>query len=108
YRDQGFSNWMRIALGRDEDGGIFRDFELEIPEELPREYNMGEVDKKYLVRATPKTVGVLPVDLNVVDLTFYNADLDIFKETMDVDETGNKLVRLPLVELSVAQESPIK
>lgn len=104
YRDQGF--FERYSLPSD-DKGIFEGFDLDKPEELPSEYNVGEVDKKYLVRATPKVEGVLPVDLNVVDLTFYRATLDSFKETMDVAEDDSPLTRLPLVELSVAKEPPI-
>lgn len=94
YRAQGFSDWH--------DNGVFEGFELETPEELPSEYNVGDVDRKYLVRATPTTEGVLPVDLNVVDLTFCEeTTLDSFRRTMDVAEDGSQLPRVPLFELAV-------
>jgi predicted nucleotidyltransferase len=96
YRAQGFIDFLR------ED--IFEGFELEIPVELPDEYNIGDVDRKYLVRATPTVEEVLPVDLSVVDLTFWRGTLDTFKETMDIAEDGSELARLPLFELSVPEE----
>lgn len=96
YRSQGFSTWF----GK----GVFEGFDLENPAELPSEYNTGAVDRKYLVRATPLAEGVLPVDLNVVDLTFWRATLDSFKETMDVSEDGSQLPRVPVFELTVPQE----
>lgn len=95
YRSQGFSDWFGE--------GVFEGFELESPAELPNEYNTGAVDRKYLVRATPVAEGVLPVDLNVVDLTFWKVTLDGFKETMDVNKDGSQLPRVPVFELTVPQ-----
>jgi predicted nucleotidyltransferase len=84
----------------------FEGFDIEVPDELPDEYNVGDVDRKYLVRATPQEEGVLPVDLSVVDLTFVRATLGDFKVSMDMDE-GKPLPRVPLVELTVAERPMI-
>ena len=81
---------------------VFKDFEVDEPDELPSEYNTGDVDRKYLLRATPHNEGVLPVDLSVVDLTFTRYTLGEFKDTLDVDEAGAALPRVPLVEVTVA------
>lgn len=97
YYRQGFSSEWGIA-----DGDVLEGFTVEVPEELPSEYNMGAVNRKYLRRATPQMAGALAVDLNVVDLTFTRgATLDSFKADMDLDEDGAPLHRLPLVELTV-------
>lgn len=71
--------------------------------ELPSEYNVGEVDRKYLIRAAPEEPedGTLSVDLSVVDLTFLTASLADFKTTMDIDHLGNPLPRIPIVEVTV-------
>lgn len=98
YRAQGFSN--RYELG----ASVFEGFELEIPEDLPSEYNVGLVARKYVARAKPTAEGVLPVDLNVIDLTFTEATLDSFKETMDVAQDGSQLPRIPLFEFTVPKE----
>lgn len=101
YDDQGFGEYARLGVSVD----VFEGFDLDVPEELPDEYNVGDVDRKYLVRATPTTPRVLPVDLSVVDLTFVRGvTLDIFKESMDVDESGAPLSRIPLVEVTVADD----
>ena len=105
YRDQGFFDRFRLV---DDPKGIFEGFDLVIPEELPSNYNYGEIDRKYLVRAAPEVEGVLPVDLNVVDLTFVRTTLDEFKERMDVSEDGSQLTRLPLIELTVEIEPPVR
>lgn len=97
YYDQGFSSWT-------EGPGIFEGFSLETPSELPNEYNVGDVDRKYLVRATPDEKGVLPVDLSVVDLTFWDSTLDGFKESLDIAEDGSQLPRVPMFELTVPEE----
>lgn len=96
YHDQGFTSYRQ----RD----IFEGFKLVVPDELPDEYNVGDTDRKYLVHATPTEEGVLPVDLSVVDLTFTPVSLDDFKETMDVAEGRGSLARLPLLELTVAEQ----
>ena len=98
YRAQGFSDSY-------DKPGVFEGFELKSPEVLPSEYNVGKVDRKYLIRATPTAEDVLPVDLNVIDLTFWRATLDSFKETMDVAEDGSQLPRVPLFELTVPKVS---
>lgn len=99
YRDQGFAG----ASGPVE--AIFKGFDIEEPDELPSEYNVGFVERKYMVQATPHDQGVLPVDMSVVDLTFMRATLHDFKRTMDVDPLrGTPLPRVPLVELSVAED----
>lgn len=97
YRSQGFLDWRDRS-------DVFDGFELEAPDELPSEYNVGDVDRKFLVRATPKAEGVLPVDLNVVDLTFWKASLDSFKETVDVADDGSQLPRVPVFEITVSQD----
>lgn len=97
YRDQGFADWARHD-------DIFDGFGVDIPDDLPSEYNVGSVDRKYLMRLTPEEDGVLPVDLNVVDLTFIRASLDKFKEEMDVAEDGSELPRTPIFELVVPEE----
>lgn len=103
YGDQGFGGYASSDLPE----GIFKDFVVEAPEVLPDEYNVGDVDRKYLVRATPSTPGVLPVDLSVVDLTFAGGEVTLnrFKATMDVDESGVPLSRIPLVEVTVAADN---
>lgn len=98
YRSQGFRNYHD-----GDDNPIFDGFDLELPSELPSEYNVGVIDRKYLCRAVPTEEGVLPVDLNVVDLTFINANLGYFKAEMDTDENSSPLPRLPLVEVVLAQ-----
>lgn len=97
YRSQGFLDWRH-------EPDVFEGFELEVPDELPDEYNVGDVDRKYLVRATPNAEDVLPVDLSVVDLTSWKATLEGFKETMDIAEDGSQLPRTPLFELTVLQD----
>ncbi len=98
YRAQGFHSWIDGVEKQ-----VLRGFDQEIPDELPSEYNHGDVDRKYLNRLTTSEEGVLPVDLNVVDLTFTRASFDYFKEEMDTDEKGSPLPRLPLVEVTVAR-----
>ena len=95
YRDLGFSN------PSSEGPSIFTGFSVEVPEELPNEYNVGDIDRKYLVRATPEEGTALPIDLSVVDLTFTGDKLDDFKAYLDVDSDGEELPRQPLVEITV-------
>jgi len=81
---------------------VFEGFEVEMPDELPDQYNLGEVDRKYLLRAAPQSEGVLPIDLNVVDMTFDDSvGLDDFLVDRDVDNAGEQLPRIPLVELII-------
>lgn len=101
YRQQGFK-------GTDGELDTFEGFELEMPEELPTEYNLGYVDRKYLIRATHNTEGPVPVDLNVVDLTFSEETLDNFKNKMDVANDGSQLPRIPLFELFVTKEEILR
>jgi predicted nucleotidyltransferase len=95
YRDLDFSDRFDY-----EEAGVFAGFNLERPDELPDAYNVGEVDRKYLVRATPKAEGLLSIDLSVVDLTFTEDSLEGFKSELDVDEYGLPLARVPLLELT--------
>lgn len=97
YRSQGFMD----IFG---ENSVFDGLELDVPKELPSEYNVGAVDRKYLVRARAADKGVLPVDLNVADLTFVRTDLKQFKTREDVSEDGSELARVPLFEVTVAQE----
>ena len=102
YRNLSFLNLLESPdyLTR---GTLLAGFDVELPDELPDEYNVGDVDRKYLVRATPHETGTLPVDLSVVDLTFGGeATLEVFKTKRDVED-GRQLPRVPLIELSVAQ-----
>lgn len=115
YRNQGFRGGYlgvrELVSGRK---NIFDGFEIEAPDELPDEYNVGAVDRKYLLRARvpedpsgikmryPKPEPVLPVDLSVVDLTFTNSSFDDFKLRLDVDCNGEELPRIPLVEVSTS------
>ena len=104
YRQQGFD--ASFAWGSDGGNDLFVQFDLEVPEELPGKYNVGDIDRKYLVRATPKKLRrsrrtTVPVDLNVVDLTFMKGGLEQFKAKADVDDDGAELPRLPLVEVTV-------
>jgi len=74
-------------------------------DELPDEYNVGEIDRKYWVMAFKSKEGrdeLLDVDLAVVDLTNVRGDLDDFEAKMDVKD-GEPLPRIPLVKLTVEQ-----
>ena len=102
YRQLGFGLTPRRGDSSREDV-TSEGFDIKLPSELPDEYNIGAVDRKYLVRANPEEEGVLPVDLNVVDLTFIRANLDDFLTKIDVDDSGIQLPRIPLVEVTVAQ-----
>lgn len=102
YRQLGFGLSPRRS-DRSQEEVPSEGFDINLPSELPDEYNIGAVDRKYLVRAKPEEEGILPVDLNVVDLTFIRANLDTFLTKMDVDDSGNQLPRIPLVEMTVAQ-----
>jgi hypothetical protein len=84
-------------------GTPFEGFMVTMPpdHELPDEYNVGEVDRKYWVRAQTQEEDAVGVDLGVVDLTHMRAGLGEFTATMDVED-GRPLPRVPLVELTVA------
>ena len=99
YRDLGFRDRY------DHEDKIFAGCDVSRPDELPGEYNVGEVDRKYLIRAVPIVEDALPIDLSVVDLTFTDDSLDDFKESLDVDQNGNPLPRVPLVEITVPPAS---
>jgi predicted nucleotidyltransferase len=106
HRNQGFieNHLGEINLVSDRDT-VFEGFRVNVPEELPSEYNIGEINRKYLVRATPTEEGVLPVDISVVDLTSTGETLDSFKETPDLDSKKKSLPRIPLVEVSAAGDT---
>lgn len=103
YRSQGFAG----SWGEYDDHGVFAGFEVNVPEELPDEYNLGEVERKYLVRAEPKDEGVLPVDLVVADMTHMRVDLEGFKAEHDVSAKGSPLQRIPLIEVETAEPPPL-
>ena len=110
YRNMNFLTPNRMDW---DPNGIFDGFDIEVPDELPTEYNVGDVDRKYLVRATPEPINphmkmkypkpevVLPVDLNVVDLTWDSPSLADFLEIFDTDGELVKLPRIPIIELDV-------
>jgi len=89
--------------GRLEDAG----FGLEIPEELPSEYNVGDVDAKWLMRATHTADDVLPIDINFVNLNYVRMDqepghgLETWLTNYVVDSEGRQLNRIPLVEVEI-------
>src|SRR3989344_3360282 len=92
----------------DDEDDVFDRCDVVRPDELPDEYNVGEVDRKYLIRAVPRVEGALPIDLSIVDLTFTDDTLDDFKDTLDVDSNGEPLPRLPLVELIIPNQLELK
>lgn len=103
YRRQGFAG----SWGDYDDHGVFAGFGVSVPEELPDEYNLGDVERKYLVRAEPKDDCVLPVDLVVADMTHTRVDLEGFKAEHDVSAEGSTLPRIPLVEVETAERPPL-
>lgn len=103
YRRQGFAG----SWGEYDDHGVFAGFGVSVPEELPDEYNVGSVERKYLVHAEPTDDGVLPVDLVVADMTHMKVDLEGFKDEHDVSTEGSPLQRIPLVEVETAERPPL-
>ncbi len=102
YYDLGFKDRY------DDEDDVFGRCDIVRPDELPGEYNVGEIDRKYLVQAVPRVEGALPIDLSVVDLTFTDDTLDDFKDTLDVDGSGKPLLRVPLVELVVPSQFELR
>jgi hypothetical protein len=96
-------SFHKTDLSLDETEPVFDDFDTQLPQKLPDNYNIGEVDRAYLIRATPHHPDALPVDLKVVDLTFVHGNLNYFKQVMDTDEQGKCIHRIPLIELFVDQ-----
>lgn len=103
YRRQGFAG----PWGEYDEHGVFADFGVSVPEELPDEYNLGDVERKYLVHAEPRNDGVLPVDLVVVDMTHTRVDLEGFKAEHDIGAEGSSLPRIPLIEIETAEPPPL-
>lgn len=103
YRRQGFAG----SWGEYDDHGVFSGFEVSVPEELPDGYNLGEVERKYLVRAEPKDNGALPVDLVVADMTHMRVGLEDFKAEHDTGPEGSTLPRIPLIEIETAERPPL-
>jgi len=106
FRDQGFLGFYNGGELGQPKPEVFDGFDIEVPEELPNNYNIGLVDRKYLVRATPQGEG-LPVDLSVVDLTHAGITLDKFKAERDTGRDGEPLVRIPLLEVTVEEYVPV-
>jgi len=101
FRNQGFLGFYPLA---DEKPDVFDGFRIEIPDELPDQYNIGWVGRRYMVRAKPEADG-LPVDLKVADLTWMGGmTLDSFKQA-DVTDSfpPTPLPRIPLLEVGVAE-----
>ncbi|HEY4964294.1 MAG TPA: hypothetical protein VIH90_06385 [Candidatus Saccharimonadales bacterium] len=122
FRHQGFLRREKPKLGElgsegSPDVNIFDGYDAIYPAKLPTRYNVGAVNRKYMVRATPKSGHQgIPVDLSVVDFSFpphneitlttFLEDMDVCKRVVDGPDITIPLPKVPIFELRSEQFSP--